>query len=140
MNREEKTLTTDDILNLSDLSRSTLQTWCNKGTIQPLEAGAKGGGHSRQFSLMQGIGIIVANELKKTFSNCDPAGITAVVDCFDNVNEKWLQKEFEKGKTHFIMPHYEKPLLDGLANPNYDWPDVQEIYNRVKEVADQKGE
>ena len=44
---------------------------------------------------------------------------------------RWLLEQFKQGRTHFVMVHQGKPLLDG---PNYDWINVKECYEAVKKA------
>ena len=127
----ERELTAGDVLDVlgpEGLTPKEFQVWCEKGIVEPLTGGGERGCH-RKFSVMQTVGIAVAVKLFRSERGCVLSYCRLIVEAFGGWTEEQLTAQFEKGRTHFIVEHYGKPILGGADYP--DWIDVQKTYNDV---------
>lgn len=118
-------LTKTDVVEATGLTDKEVRTLCDIGV--PAEGG-EGHGNHRKFTVMTTVGFAVAAKLRQTDRSCPMDYAAQVVTAFGNMTEGKLRKLFDEGRTHFVMIHYDKPLLDGK---NYDWIDVKGTYDEV---------
>src|SRR3954466_14891503 len=102
--------TTGDILEMTGIAANTFDRWCAGEIVKPLSGGAGTGNH-RQWSFMQAVGFVVAEEIRKSEQGCVPAFVGKVVEAFASVDEEWLRKKIEKDGSIFVTTHQGKPLL-----------------------------
>ena len=116
------------ILAITGISGPTFNTWLKDGTISGAVCGGEGRGNHRRWTVTQAVGIAVAIAMRSSERGCSLSVVSKIVEAFGAVTEEWLVKQFEAGNTHLVMLHHGKPLLQPKQ---YDWLDVQEIYQRV---------
>lgn len=124
-----RTFSTGDVREITGMRPTTFEKWCHKQVVQG--EGGIGSGNHRRFTLMQVVGILIGQELRK-HRGCHLRYVGEVVAAFDAMTEAELISQFERNKTHFVMVHQGKPWME---SKKYDWPDVQSVYRKVKHEA-----
>jgi hypothetical protein len=131
---DERKLSQGDVLEVlgpEGLTPKEFQVWCEKGIVEPIEGGGEQGKH-RKFTVMQTVGIAVAVKIHKSEQGCVLPYAAIVIAAFSDMSEEQLTAQFEKGRTHFIVEHYGKPILGGNDYPDTDLRvDVQSTYKHV---------
>ena len=121
-------LSSGDICRVVDMAPNTLDEWCRKQIVVPVEGGEGHGSH-RRFTKMQSLGLAVARELQRGERGCCLSYVGQVVAAFAETNEDALLQRFDAGATHFVLVHYGKPILDGANYP--EWVDVAKLHRAV---------
>jgi hypothetical protein len=131
-------LTTADVLDLCGLPpAATLTEWLRKGVVVPADAGGKGRGRTRRFTLAQAVGLAVATQVYRSARGCHLSYVGLVTEAFTAKDEAWLAGQFRRGRTHFlgVLPWDAGAArgvrLDLSAPRHPDQPDVRAAYDRA---------
>lgn len=123
-------LTTGGIVSITGILGREFKYWLEQGIIAPVEGG-KGQGNHCKFSVMQAVGIGVANALRQTDRGCVLPYVGQIVTAFEKLSEERLEELFDENRTHFaaLVGQPLHPILQPGEFP--DQVDVQDIYRRV---------
>jgi len=121
-------LTTGDLLELLQVPPNTFHSWCERKIVQPV-SGGNGTGNQRQWTLMQAVGFVVADRIRKSESRSSLTFFGSTVKAFGDVSEEWLELHLEAGLRYFVTPVGGKPRLSDDSSALCD---VQAAYQTVK--------
>jgi DNA-binding transcriptional MerR regulator len=125
-------LTVEEVCEVSGLEPQTLRNWISRGLITPAQGGGVGRGKGHRFSVMQTVGLVVAERVRASEQGCVLSYVGKVVEAFAATTEKKLLQLFHQGRTHFVCSYHGKPVLQGPSQgPTYDWVDVQATHKEV---------
>jgi hypothetical protein len=137
--------TTGDVLRLTDIPATTFDDWCSKGIIKPI-SGGQGTGSHRQWTLMLVLGIVAADEIRRSERSCAPAFIGVCVNNFNQVDEAWLKSQFKQGRRYYAGLSVQLSRKPGDTGPMLHegkefaaWVDVKAAYDRVVKYVANKG-
>jgi hypothetical protein len=114
----------------AEIKAPTFDLWCKNDILKP-EHDTGGQGRPRMWSLMQVVGVLVAAKVRANERGCVLSYVSDIVAAFGKISEDELVELFDEGRTHFVMVHKGRPLLD---DKRYDWPDVRAIYKLVSKA------